>query len=428
MVGCGGISSMYTDIYAGLHQLAHVVAVADLSPELATNRAKALINAYAAEAAIERARTASACNREERVAAQTRAESAEIASTVTIKEFSHHRDLLAHMDVDAIVVLTAPSVRKEPTIDGAAAGCHVFIQGPMAQSVAEADEMIDAVTASGINFHSQVGSRYSRGMLHAQRAVSSGLMGQIALARVDLNLFRPQQYFRPGHWHGTWEGEGGTAIFHHGRYIIDPFLFVVGSPIVQVASYAGAMLRDIETDDLTLSLVEFANGSRGVIQASLLHHENPMAPTYRIELIGSEASLVLHQEYVKPGTGRSQSSDPGSSSSALSSRNRGWEARVGFGSDHDPSLVDRLEALAGAIPDAPINASEIHQSRLWLQSIITGKPMPVPIEVPRNHVELVRASYKSQEAGGVPVALPLASDDPFYTFQGRLTHGKRIPT
>ena len=428
MVGCGGISSMYTDIYAGLHQLAHVVAVADLSSELATNRAKALITAYKAEAAIERARAASERNSEDRIASQTRAESAEIASTVIIREFSHHRDLLEHMDVDAIVVLTAPSVRKEPTIDGATAGCHVFIQGPMAQSVAEADEMIDAVTASGINFHSQVGSRYSRGMLHAQRAVSSGLMGQIALARVDLNLFRPQQYFRPGHWHGTWEGEGGTAVFHHGRYIIDPFLFIVGSPIVQVASYSGAMLRDIETDDLTLSLVEFANGSRGVIQASLLHHENPMAPTYRIEIMGSEASMVLHQEYLKPGTGYSQSSDPGPSSSTLGPRDRGWEARVGFGSDHDPSLVDRLEALADDIPDAPVNASEIHQSRLWLQSIITGKPMPVPIEVPRNHVELVRASYKSQEAGGIPVALPLTNDDPFYTFQGRLTHGKSIPT
>ena len=60
-------------------------------------------------------------------------------------------------------------------------------------------------------------------MLRAQRAVASGLMGQIALARVDLNLFRPQQYFRPGHWHGNWEGEGGTAVFHHGRYIIDTF-------------------------------------------------------------------------------------------------------------------------------------------------------------------------------------------------------------
>ena len=108
MVGCGGISSMYTDIYAGLHQLAHVVAVADLSSGLATNRAKALITAYKAEAAIERARAASERNSEDRIASQTRAESAEIASTVTIREFSHHRDLLEHMDVDAIVVLTAP--------------------------------------------------------------------------------------------------------------------------------------------------------------------------------------------------------------------------------------------------------------------------------------------------------------------------------
>ena len=82
-----------------------------------------------------------------------------------------------------------------------------------------------------------------------------------------------------------------------------------------------------------------------------------MAPTYRIELMGSEASLVLHQEYVKPGTGRSQSSDPGPSSSVLGSRDRGWEAQVGFGSDHDPSLVDRLKALAEDIPDAPIKAS-----------------------------------------------------------------------
>lgn len=427
MVGCGGISSMYTDIYAGLHELAQVVAVADLSPNLARNRAEALIAAYRAEAAIERARAASERHSEHRVAAHARAESAEVASNVVIQEFGHHRDLLEHMDVDAIVVLTAPSVRKAPTIDGATAGCHVFIQGPMAQSIAEADEMIDAVAAAGINFHAQVGSRYSRGMLHAQRAVASGLMGQMALARVDLNLFRPQQYFRPGHWHGTWEGEGGTAVFHHGRYIIDPFLFVVGSPLVRVASYSGAMLRDIETDDLTLSLVEFANGARGVIQASLLHHENPMAPTYRIEVIGSEASMVLHQEYLKPGTGRSQSAEPSPPASALGSRDRGWEAQVGFGSNHDPSLVDRLEALADDLSDAPVNASEIHQSRLWLQSIITGDPMPVPIEVPRNHVELVRASYKSQEAGGLPVALPLTSDDPFYTFQGRLTHGKKLP-
>jgi predicted dehydrogenase len=420
MVGCGGISHMYTDIYAGLHDLAQVVAVADLAPELAHNRAEALTAAYKAEAAIERTKMVLERDDAAQAVARVRAESAEAAAAVEIQQFGHHRELLEQVDVDAIVVLTPPSVRGEPTIDGAKAGRHVFIQGPMARSVAEADAMAEAVEAAGIHFHAQVGSRYSRGMLHAQRAIASGLMGRMALARVDLNLFRPQTYFRAGRWMGTWDGEGGTAIFHHGRYIIDPFLFVVGSPITKVTAYSGPMLRQIETDDLTLSLVEFANGARGLVQASLLHHENPLLPTYRVEIIGSEASLVLHQEYTKPGTGRTQREAP---PSVRGTRDRGWETTVRFGSDHDPALVDQLEALVEDVADAPEVASEIHQSRIWLESILGGKPMPVPISVPRDHVELVRASYKSQESGE-SVSLPLAKDDPFYTFEGRLTkHG-----
>ena len=45
-VGCGGISRLYTDIYLGLHELAHVVAVADLVPELASDRAAGLTYGY----------------------------------------------------------------------------------------------------------------------------------------------------------------------------------------------------------------------------------------------------------------------------------------------------------------------------------------------------------------------------------------------
>ena len=46
----------------------------------------------------------------------------------------------------------------------------------------------------------------------------------------------------------------------------------------------------------------------------------------------------------------------------------------------------------------------------------------MPIEVPRHHVEVVRAIYKSAEERR-PVTLPLDRDDPFYSRKGRLTHG-----
>jgi hypothetical protein len=46
--------------------------------------------------------------------------------------------------------------------------------------------------------------------------------------------------------------------------------------------------------------------------------------------------------------------------------------------------------------------------------------------VARAHVELTRAIYKSQETGQ-RVTLPLDPDDPYYSFEGRLTRPDWMP-
>jgi len=110
----------------------------------------------------------------------------------------------------------------------------------------------------------------------------------------------------------------------------------------------------------------------------------------------------------------------------LGARENGWECNVKFGSNHDPSLVQRLEALEAEVSDAPVRATEMYQSQIWLESILGNSDTPAPLRVPHHHAEFTRAVYKSQETGQT-VALPLAKDDPFYTFKGRLTHGRKIP-
>ena len=74
----------------------------------------------------------------------------------------------------------------------------------------------------------------------------------------------------------------------------------------------------------------------------------------------------------------------------------------------------------------PERATEAHQSRLWLESIAGDSEPLVPIEVPRHHVEVVRAIYKSA-ATHRPVGLPLDKSDPFYRFEGHVTAGE-VPT
>ncbi len=419
MVGCGGISRMYCDLYAELVDIAQVVAVADPVTELAANRAAAMREAYAAEA--HAARYAARETRDEaaRDRLQRRERAAATAAAAPVPRYRDHEHLLREAEVDALVVLTAPPVRREPTVAAAEAGKHVFIQGPMATNLADADAMVAAVRAAGVQFHSQCGARYPRDMVLARRAVESGALGTMGSARVELNWFRGQGYYRG--WHGTWDGEGGGAAFHHGRYIIDPFLWVVGSPVVEVFAYAAPQLRRLETESLTQALLRFANGAGGMLHASLLNHKQPLTPEGRFEILGHDASLLVGEAYFSPPA------------SPFQGRDRYWEADASFGSSEagrfgsgDDSALQRLEDLRNGVADVPARATEAYQSRLFLECIATGSEPLVPIEAPRHHVELVRAMYSSAEQRR-PVSLPLDPGDPFYGPTGRLSHGSRRP-
>lgn len=413
-VGCGGISrEIYVQMYAGLADIAQVVALADPVPELVDERSQMLTNAYSEEAARQKVLAGKGWSSEERkVNSEThlrKAKAAEVASNVSIKKYSNHEELLQDDDVQVVVILTPPPIRAEPAVMAAETGRHVFTEGPMAPSVKEADAIVDAVQKAGVKHHSQCFTRYTRGMALAKRAVESGILGELGSARVELNNYRPQSYYDPGQssgsWQGTWEGEGGGAVFHHGRYIIDPFLWLVGARIVEVFAYSGPMLRQIEHDSLSQAVVRFENGATGMIHASLLSHPYPrqsenQGGIYKpgkqaIEILGNDMSLFVDND---PALVR---------------------ANLNFGSG-DPSKLEALEALNADVEHIPEEIDQQYQTRLFLESIINDTEPRVPIEVPRNHVELVRAIYKSAEEHQ-PVTLPLDKDDPFYGREGRLT-------
>jgi predicted dehydrogenase len=404
-IGCGSISRLYTSIYGGLADMAQVVAVADLVDDLAETRRRELSEEYTAEARRSRALAAKAETKQARDRRIRRAEDADAAAGTSIRKYHSHEELLKDDEVQVVVVLTPPSVRAEPTIAAAEAGRHIFTQGPMARSVAEADAMIAAIRKAGVKFHAQCGSRYPRDMVLARRAVESGRLGQVGSARVDLSWYRAQAYYRG--WHGTWDGEGGGSLYHQGRYIVDPFLWVVGSRIVEVFAYAGPVFRELEHENLSQAVVRFASGATGTIHTSLLSHRQELTPPGRIELMGRDASLLVGETYNPSRT------------KGLS-RDNFWKATTTFGSDDNPSAVEALEALRAEVSGFPEEATEEYQSRLFLECVANNREPIVPIETPYHHVEVTRAIYKSAEER-IPVTLPLDRDDPFYTFQGRIT-------
>ncbi len=431
IVGCGGIARLYTGIYADLVDMAQVVAVADNREGRADHRADALLEAYSTMAHHARLVAADARRGDVRQCYLDTAAAAESAASTAIRRYDGYESLIQDDEVQVVVLLTPPSLRAAPTIAAAQSGQHVFTEGPMARSVEEADAMAAAVRKANVKFVSQAVDRHPRGMTLARMAVQSGILGPIASANVEKLEYHPQSYYEfggatgPGttmrrDWMGTWQGEGGGAVFHHGRYMIDPYLWVIGSRVTEVFAYSEPMLRNIETDSLTQALVKLENGAIGAIHVSLVSHRDDVSPGRRgrITIYAENASLAVNQESIR-GSVMTPIASPDNLNPATAIR-----SNVVFASDGNAAAVEALESLRSEVAHVPEAASQQDQTRHFLESVINDTAPIVPIEIPRHHVEVSRAIYKSA-VERAPVTLPLPKDDPFYRFEGRLTGRSR---
>ena len=63
--------------------------------------------------------------------------------------FSSYHDLLALPDVDLVEILLPHHLHCQATIDAAAAGKHISVQKPMALSLGECDQIINACAKTG---------------------------------------------------------------------------------------------------------------------------------------------------------------------------------------------------------------------------------------------------------------------------------------
>ena len=93
-----------------------------------------------------------------------------------------HRELVAHSDVDAVLVASPNAFHAEVTLAALAAGKHVLVEKPMCITRREAEEIIAAQKTSGAVVQVGYMRRHAPAFLEACQAVKQ--MGEIKFARV----------------------------------------------------------------------------------------------------------------------------------------------------------------------------------------------------------------------------------------------------
>jgi predicted dehydrogenase len=296
-------------------------------------------------------------------------------------------------------VTTQPVMHPVASIAAMDAGLHVFTEGPMAAHLRDADAMIEAARRNGVKLSVQYCTRFFREARQAKLAISSGWLGKIVMGRIDANWFHTMaSYFNKDAYRGTWLGEGGGSVFHHGRYASDLYLHLMGDQLAEVAAFTGRFMHDIEYEDASSASLRFASGALGHVTTTICAHRNDAIPYDRVEILGEKASLQVYR-------GVDWSSSPHGTTYVLS-----------VDSEDAAYAAELRQKLEEAIPPDDTDI-QVYQMRLFLDAVQHGGDVPISGESGRMHVELTRATYKSAFTRTV-VKLPLAVDDPFYGPEG----------
>ncbi len=175
-------------------------------------------------------------------------------------------EMLARDDIDVIGVWTPSGLHCPFAVRALEAGKHVCMTKPMDIRVDICDAAIQAAEQRGLVLAVDFESRYNPVNHQIRDAIQSGVIGDVIFGDLRMKWYRTQDYYdsgMPEAWRSRLETEGGS-LANQAVHYLDLLQWWLGS-VTGVIGNRGTYAHDIETEDASLSMLEFASGARAMI-------------------------------------------------------------------------------------------------------------------------------------------------------------------
>lgn len=165
--------------------------------------------------------------------------------------------LLARDDVDAVVLASPTQQHRGQTVACAEAGKHVFVEKPMAVTLADCDAMIAACDAAGVLLSVNTVTRFRHGIRMAKRLVDEGRIGTIRMVRHTYG-FIEGNYVGGKLW--TAEPGAGSPFLDQGAHCNDAIRWFLGSDATWAAARYASYTSDPPANQSAMVTLGFASG------------------------------------------------------------------------------------------------------------------------------------------------------------------------
>jgi UDP-N-acetyl-2-amino-2-deoxyglucuronate dehydrogenase len=216
---------------------------------------------------------------------------------------------LAHRPMDLVAIGSPSGLHAAQGIAAAGRGLHVLTEKPIDINTIRADALIEATQRAGVKLGVMFQDRAKPGIRQLREWITTGVIGKPLLADARVKWYRPPDYYSQSRWRGTLALDGGGALINQAIHTIDLLLWLLGD-VIRVQARTATALHKIEGEDTALAILEFSSGMLGVLQATSAAY--PGYPR-RLELTGSEGTVILEQDRIVAANLRHPLPDGGNS-------------------------------------------------------------------------------------------------------------------
>jgi predicted dehydrogenase len=207
------------------------------------------------------------------------------------RAFPSYEALLAERSIEAIVNTTPNSAHLETTRAAAEAGKHVFLDKPIANTIADARAITEACRKAKVVLALGYQRRRESQFRWVRRQIQEGAFGKLVNAEANISRDRLGQ-IDLNSWRYSAEGMPGGVMLQIGIHYTDVLEYLVG-PIRAVSGRFVRLVLPGDNPDVASLILEHENGALSTLNASYAS----ASEYYLMNVYGKEASAYydLHQ-------------------------------------------------------------------------------------------------------------------------------------
>jgi predicted dehydrogenase len=195
-----------------------------------------------------------------------------------------YEEILRDPEVEAVINTTPNHVHLETTRAAAEAGKHIFLDKPIAHTVADGRAITRACREAGVILSVGYQRRRESHFRWVKKAIEAGKFGLLVQAEGNISRDREGR-FEPGHWRYQADAMPGGVMLQIGIHYIDILEYLMG-PIRAVSARTAQLVLPGDNPDVANLIIEHENGAISNLTASYAS----ASEYYLMNIYGKEAT------------------------------------------------------------------------------------------------------------------------------------------